>query len=220
MGNPTVTPLVETRHDGGYRMWTAENNMISPAKITLGSGAGVVVAGTVLGQATLGTTATAAPLGTNVGNGTFGAITVTAPAVPGAYVVEFDSATNYIVSAPNGQEVGHGTTGAAFAAGGLGFTITAGGTAFAAGDSFTVTPAAGTGKWAPYNPLAGDGTEVAAGILFGTRDATSADQRAVADVRGPMRVNVNELIWGANVTTQLQQTTALAQLQALGILAS
>ena len=220
MGNPTVTPLVETRHTGGYRMWTTEDNMITTAKIMLAAGSGIVVAGTVLGAALVGSAATAAALGTNAGNGTFGAITVAAPAVVGPYVVEFDSATNYVVSAPNGQEIGHGSTGAAFAAGGLGFTITAGGTPFAAADSFTVTVAGGTGKYAPYNPLANDGTEVAAGILYDTRDTTLADQRAVADVRGPMRANVNELIWGANVTTTPQQAAALAQLAALGILAS
>ena len=220
MGNPTVTPLVEQRHAGGYRMWTTEDNMITTAKIVLTAGSGVVVAGTVLGAVLLGATATAAALGTNVGNGTFGAITVTAPATMGSYTVEFDSPANFIVSAPNGQEIGHGAVGVAFAAGGIGFTITAGGAAFAAADSFIVTPAVGSGKFVPYNPLANDGSEIAAGILYDTRDTTSADQRAVADVRGPMRANVNELIWGPNVTTVPQQTAALAQLAALGILAS
>jgi hypothetical protein len=94
--------------------------------------------GVVAGGATAGT-AVATAKGTNTGNGTFGAITVAAPAQAGAYVVSFDAATTFTVSDPEGVEIGHGSTGTAFSAGGLGFTITAGGTAFAAGDAFDVT---------------------------------------------------------------------------------
>lgn len=220
MGVPTVTPLTENWHEGGYVVWEPSDGIVTRDQITLLSGVGKVTAGLVLGQVSVGA-ATAAALGTNTGNGTFGAITVTAPAVAGAYTVEFDDATHYVVTSPAGAEVGHGTTGVAFSAGGLGFTITAGGTAFLPGDSFTVTVAAGSGKFVAFDPTGTDGREVATAILWsGFRDATAADKLAVANTRGPMRVNASELVWGANVTTTPQKTAALAQLKALGIQAT
>jgi hypothetical protein len=52
MGNPTVTPLVETLHDGGFIVSVA-NGHRSIDQITL-TGAAKVLAGTVLGQVTTG----------------------------------------------------------------------------------------------------------------------------------------------------------------------
>lgn len=308
MGNPTVTPLVEAFHDGGFIVSEAPGHL-SRDSITLTGGA-VISAGTVLGQATTGSTAAATALGTNTGNGTFGTITpvsqptmigvynilftaataftVTAPdgatstgstgvafsalgigftitaggtafvagdtftvtatqtvgnpsvtsaaggtntgngtlgtltakgyaPSVGAYSVEFDDATHYIVTAPNGQEVGHGTTGVAFAAGGLGFTITAGGTAFVPGDSFVVTVAAGTGKYKPWDPANADGSGTAVGVLFGGRDTTSVDKAAVMMARN-CEVNASELVYPTG-TSAAQIATAQAQLKALNIIA-
>lgn len=59
--------------------------------------------------------------------------------VPGVYRVVFVAATVFLVYDPAGNYLGRGLTGTAFSGGGLGFTITAGGTAFAAGDGFNVT---------------------------------------------------------------------------------
>ena len=86
MGNPTVTPLSEPFHDGGFLV-SEGNGHYSRDTATL-TGSVVVQPGTVLGQQTVGTTAAAAALGTNTGNGTFGAIVVSAGAQPGAYTVE------------------------------------------------------------------------------------------------------------------------------------
>jgi len=84
-------------------------------------------------------TAASAP-GANTGNGTMSAPTVTAGvAQNGAYTVKFTAATVFSVFDANGRELLPGNTGAAYSDGGIGFTITAGGTAFVAGDSFTVT---------------------------------------------------------------------------------
>ena len=83
-------------------------------------------------------TASSAPkAGGNTGNGTMGAVTVTSAAV-GAYTVSFTSSTAFSVTGPAGA-VGTGTAGTPFSTGGLSFTITAGATAFAAGDGFTIT---------------------------------------------------------------------------------
>jgi hypothetical protein len=216
MGNPQVTPINEVFHDGGFIVSESPQPSRSRDQITLLAGA-VYLAGLVLGMSSVGA-ATAAALGTNTGNGTFSAITVGAPATPGVYTVEFDDATHYVVSNSSGQEVGHGTTGAPFAAGGLGFTITAGGTAFVPADSFTITVAAGTGKYVAFDPTGTDGREVAAGILFGKIDATNGDRQGVAIVRDA-QVNAAELVWGANVTTTPQKTAALATLKTMGIIA-
>lgn len=78
--------------------------------------------------------------GANTGNGTLGALTVAAgTAQNGAYTVKFTAATTFNVFDANGRELAPGNTGVAYSDGGVNFTITAGGTAFVAGDSFTVT---------------------------------------------------------------------------------
>jgi hypothetical protein len=206
-------PLFEAWHPGGFLVSQPRGHRhIDRGTFT---GAVKVLPGTVMGQQTVGTTTTAAALGTNTGNGTFGTITVGA-AKAGAYTVEFDDATHYVVSDPTGKEVGHGTTAVAFSAGGLGFTITAGGTAFVPGDSFTVTVAAGSGKWVPCTKTATDGSQIAAGISFGLVDATLNDTPGALVVR-ECEVNKSELVWDASMDSGAQ-ATALSQLIALQII--
>lgn len=208
-------PLNEVWHPGGFLVSQPRGHRhIDQGVIT---GAAKVLPGTVMGKQTVGTTAAAAALGTNTGNGTFGAITVGAGAEAGAYTVEFDDATHFIVSNPSGEEIGHGVTGTAFSAGGIGFTITAGGTAFAPGDSFTVTVAAGSGKWVTCTAAATDGSQIAAGICFGVSDATLNDVSGGIVTRD-CEVNTSELVWDASMDST-HQTAALAQLLALGIVA-
>lgn len=207
-------PLNEAWHPGGFLV-SQPNGHRHVDRGTF-TGAAKVLPGTVMGKKTVGTTAVAAALGTNTGNGAFGAITVGA-AQAGAYTVEFDDATHFIVADPTGKQVGHGTTGAAFNAGGLGFTITAGGTAFAPGDSFTVTVAAGSGLWAPCTKTATDGSQIAAGISFGLVDATLNDTPGAVVVRD-CEVNTSELVWDASMDAPAK-TAALAQLLSLKIIA-
>lgn len=220
MPAPTVTPFTERRHAGGYIVWEPSDGIVTRDEVTIASGAGIVEAGTVLGQIGHALTATAAAMGTNVGNGTFGAIAVGDPAVAGVYTVRMQDATHYVVEDPAGVEIGHGVTAVAFAAGGLSFTWTAGGTPMAAGDSYTLTVAVGSLKYVPFDPTGVDGREFASAILFDLRDATAADRKATANTRGPMRVNASELVWGAGVTTTPQKTAALAALKVLGIQAT
>lgn len=307
MGNPTVTPLVESRHDGGFLVSVANGHRyIDQATLLAGQ---KYYAGMLLGLVTAALTATAAALGTNTGNGTFGTITpqaapatlvgiyglamtdathftVTAPdgatstgttgvafsalgigftltaggtafvagdgfafttvgtvgvptltsaanagntgngtvgstsvagyaAQPGAYTVEFDDATHYVVTAPNGQQVGHGVTGTAFKSGGLGFTITAGGTAFVPGDSFAVTVGAGSGLLRQWDPANVDGSETVAGILYATKDATNAN-KPCAVVNGACEVNQSELLFPTGASAAVIAAGA-TQLRALGI---
>lgn len=222
MGNPTVPPFTETRHEGGYVVWDPSNGMITRDAIILISGSGICMTGLVLGAELTGAAAVAAALGTNVGNGVMGAITVSAAAKLGDYKLMFVEPTanagTFLVEDPDGVEIGHGNVATVFTAGGLSFTLADGATDFSAGDSFTIT-VTGTIKHGPFDPTATNGLQYAAAILWsGWRDATSADRRAVANVRGPMKVNASELDWGVNVTTTNHKTAALAQLAKLGIL--
>lgn len=95
----------------------------------------------------------------------------------------------------------------------------------------TVTLASGAGKLAPgtvlgrittggkftvLTPGATNGSQNAAGVLWGPTDATDADAPAVALVRGPAIVNRHEIIW-PDAATEAQITTATTALAALGI---
>lgn len=83
-------------------------------------------------------TGTYAATGGNTGNFTCSAVTVAAGTRAGVYTGTLTAATAFTIVGPAGT-VGSGTFGSAFSTGGLGFTITAGGTPGVAGDSFTIT---------------------------------------------------------------------------------
>ena len=79
--------------------------------------------------------------GGNTGNGTVSAgPTINATiGMNGVYQVRFSDATHFTVVDPNGKQLADGQTAVAYSDAGLGFTITAGGTAFVAGDGFDMT---------------------------------------------------------------------------------
>ena len=90
-------------------------------------------------EAIAATGTAAAMVGT--GNATSGAVTVADGTTPGVYVALFSAATKFNLITPSGDELKQGTTGVAYSAGGLSFTITAGGTAAVAGDAISITVA-------------------------------------------------------------------------------
>ena len=208
--------FTETFHNGGF--------IYSEAKGTRSRDQGVLISGqnlapgVVLGKIT---TSTGAPVAAtnagNTGNGTCGAVTESAGAKVGAYSLLFNTATEYTVYDPNGAEVGKGNTGVAFSVGGLGFTITAGGTAFVAGDGFTITVSAGSGKWTQLNASATDGSQNAAGVLWGATDASGGDTPCTVMAR-ECEVTASELTWPSGYTNN-QIAAATAQLAALQIIA-
>lgn len=83
-------------------------------------------------------TATAGAM-SGTGNATCGAVTCTKDAENGAHVALFTAATKFNLQTPSGLVLKQGTTGVAYSAGGLSFTITAGGTPAVAGDTITIT---------------------------------------------------------------------------------
>lgn len=89
-------------------------------------------------------TAVTSAAGANAGNGTIGSLSATAAALAGDYKVVMLSATSFSVTDPNNNRLADGATGTAYSAEGVGFTVTAGATAFAAGDNFTLSVAQNT----------------------------------------------------------------------------
>jgi hypothetical protein len=96
----------------------------------------------------------------------------------------------------------------------------------------TITLASGAGKLAPgtvlgrittggkftvLTPGASNGSQTAAGLLWGKADATDADAPGVVLVRGPALVNRHEIVWPVGAT-EAQITAATTALAALGIL--
>ncbi|ALE02870.1 head decoration protein [Bartonella ancashensis] len=58
-----------------------------------------------------------------------------------------------------------------------------------------------TQKYVPLNPVAQDGSEVAAGISYSNVDATEEDQRATITAR-LSTVKASELIWPTTITEE------------------
>jgi hypothetical protein len=226
MADPQVAPLTERRHAGGYIVWQPDDGQMTNKQIVLSSAiAAIVGAGLVLGQITIGARTAVGAAGNPA---PAGATISAAPVCTLAAKVGVHSFVCVTAGAtgkfrhidPQGEIVGVATTGTPYTGGGMTLTITDSGTDPALGETFTVTvtAAAASGKWVPYDPTALNGAQTAAGILWSEySDCTLADQAATATVRGPCKVNRNELIWGANVTTTQHKTDAYAALDLLGV---
>ena len=74
-----------------------------------------------------------------------------------------------------------------------------------------------SGKYKALDPAAVDGSEAAAGVLYGGVDASVADAEGVAIVR-LAEVHAGELVWPDGITAG-EKITALSELAALTIIA-
>ena len=166
------------------------------------------------------TTAVTANAG-NTGNTTLGSFTTTKAPQAGTYKLTITSAaTNagaFVLEGPDGIEVGTGNVAAAFAGGGLSFTLADGSSDFVAGDGFNIIVVAGSKKYVPFDPSAATGAQNAVAVLYAGVDTTLADKKATIITRH-CQVNTGELVWGTYVSAA-EQTTALAALAAKGIIA-
>ena len=72
------------------------------------------------------------------------------------------------------------------------------------------------GKFTALVPAATNGSQNAAGLLWDTVDASTADAAAVVVLRGPAIVNRHELIW-PDGATEAQITAATTALATIGI---
>lgn len=195
---------------------------------TVLSGTAAFAIGMVLGKITKGAATSAAKSGGNTGNGTL-TMDATTPvktdAKVGVYTVRFIAAAanngTFRVEDPDGIVIGD-----VVMAGGAGafdndikFAVADGSTDFIVGDGFDITVAAGSGKWAPHNPTAVDGRQVAKAVALQPVDASAAD---VADVvllvRGPAEVSSLGLVWHSSVDDNTKKAAAIAQLETAGII--
>lgn len=210
-----VSPVLnEGWYSGGFLM-SEGNGQISrsPGLIDNATGADIQYsAGLVVVQNNTGSATAAAHAG-NTGNGTMSAVTVAATAFFGAYLVTFTSSTAFTVTDPNGNVVGTGTTGTAFSDE-IGFTITAGGVAFAAGDYFTVTVSEQNGAWVSWT---GGSITTPIGILFDRVYVEAGMSAEVVIIQREAEVQTSALQWdpavlgaGNVATLQAQALAALA----------
>ncbi|MCY1290982.1 hypothetical protein D9M70_401510 [compost metagenome] len=127
-------------------------------------------------------TASAVAESGNAGDGTIGTVAVNG-AAPGAYTVEFSSATGFSVTGPASVALGSGTVGSAFTGGGLTFTVTAGSSAFVAEDAFTLTVAAGEEMEAGVDYIVTPyGIQLPAGSAIGARGVIASYTKIKATV--------------------------------------
>lgn len=212
--------LTETSHAGGFILSEANGDM-SRESGTLNSGQNLA-AGTVLGElltigsatfvgtvGTRGTVTVAATVGAKTKIGTYKLICTAASSNAGTFqlrapdgsLVAFDTATVITVG------------GGAFTSDHLGITVADGATDFSVGDTYTI--AVSGGDYSILAPAGTDGTQIAAGILYASVNAASADKPCVVFKRQG-EVNSNELTWPGGIT-DAQKATATAQLKAAGI---
>lgn len=142
--------------------------------------------GTVMGQVTIGALTPAGPVGT--GNGTLTLPVAGTKTIAGVYTIRFLTATTYTVTDPNGEALPNGANGA-YVNPAINFTITAGGTAFVAGDSFTLTVAGGANTWKKAVATAVDGSNVPSAILVDVADATGGAVNGAVYLTGEFNEN-------------------------------
>lgn len=210
--------LTEDLARTGHYLVSEANGFLSRETVVIAGGSGVVKPGAVLTKVpTLAdVTATASAGAANAANtGTIamdGAAPVAAGVKPGRYTGIAVDATHVRWEDPDGIEIGVSTHGAAFAKGGIKFTITAGSSANTANDTFFVDVVIEPGD-VTYVPFSGRGDA----ILFEGCDATSAPVRRTVTARSA-EVQLSALIWPEG-TTATQKTLGLQQLAALQIIA-
>lgn len=141
--------------------------------------------GAILGRQSQKSVAGAAASG-NTGNGTV-VVSLGTAAEVGAYTLTATSATEFTLKDPNGNAVGTVTAGTAFASNQLDVTVTAGATAFVAGDVFTLTVTAATGYYVLSVRTATDGSQNPAAVLVDNVDASAA----AVDGSGYFQASVN-----------------------------
>lgn len=170
--------------------------------------------GTVYGRRLFGAVAVAALVG-NAGNGTLTSVVLGDGAKAGVYRLTALDATLFEVVDPDGYRLADATAGA-YASPQIGFTVTAGGTAFVPGDGFTLTVAEGDRLVVPLDPDATDGTQLAAGVLL---EAVSAPEGATPRAMGLRRdgiVRDKGLVWPEGLT-EPERAAAIQRLDGLRI---
>jgi hypothetical protein len=150
--------------------------------------AGTLPRGSVLGEVTTSTIVAAAIAG-NTGNGTVGAMTEGVTPKYGAFTLKATSPTVFSVTDPEGVALPNATVGTAYTNAELNFTITAGGTAFVAGDGFTLTALNTVGNVILSVRTASDGSQNPVCILADYADASAGPVKTGGYFAGEFNMN-------------------------------
>lgn len=150
--------------------------------------------GTVLGQQTENPVQVVSGAG-NTGDGVIGSITLGPAIKTGGYQLVATAITKFNVISPAGDVLGVATVGAPFVHAEITLTITAGGVAFKAADSFTLNVFDAVGTYVECVRTATDGSQFPLAILVDDADATSGPVTAGAYLSGEF--NAARLIYGA-----------------------
>lgn len=174
--------------------------------------------GTVAGFSGALTIASAANPG-NTGNGTVSTpAALKAGAQAGVYSVEFTGASAFSVFDPSGNRLADGAPGAAYDNGQISFEITAGGTAFEAGDGFTITVTEAEGKLVAFDPSAVDGAGRDPVIIAETVTAYDGTDAQVRTIEQLATVKASGLIWPDGISAA-DKAAALASLTSRYVIA-
>ena len=165
--------------------------------------------GTVLGQIAVGAVGPAVATGGNTGNGVITGPGAGPRAKVGNYLVRMSGPTTFTVLDPHGLALANGNVLGAYADAEIGFTIAAGGTAFVAGDSFTIPFAADTNRYTIATAAAVNGSQTPVAILVDDVDTTSAD--ALGSIYQMGEFNVNAVTLGTGITAAAATTALEAQ---------
>lgn len=171
------------------------------------TGGAALKRGSVLGQVSVGAVGAATITGT--GNGTITAATAGARAKVGTYTVRMKGATTFDVINPNGVQIAEGFALGAYTDAEIAFTITAGGTAFVAGDTIAIPVAAGSGAYKLATAAATDGSQNPVAILIDDADASGGD--VIGGIYQTGEFNGNAVTLGAGIT--LAAATAALEAQ-------
>jgi hypothetical protein len=214
-----VSPiLTENWYTGGFVISEADGKLSRDVGTITNAGTVDLTqqAGLVLSHA-VGT-----PVGTagvkNTGNGTIGSITAGVAAQIGLYTLIALTATTFDVIDPDGVNLGVATAGTGFTSAEINLTVTAGGTAFVAGDTFTVNvPPAG------YASYTGAANLPAVAVLYNLAYIPASGSKKVTVITRLAEVNKAELQWDPSIANSgsvaAVETAAIASLASRGIIA-
>ena len=175
----------------------AGNLKIVTGNATITGGA-LVLRGTVLGQVLDAAPGAPVAANGNAGNGTITGVAAGSKTKVGTYTVSFTGPTAYTVTNPAGTQLSPGKAAGAYTDPELSFTFAAGATAMAAGDSVTISVAAGSGSYKISVASAVDGSQNPCAVMVDSVDAT------LGDVGGGIylmaELNANALIFDPSLT--------------------
>lgn len=167
-------------------------------------GAGKLPRGSVLGQ--ISSNSVVVTSGMNAGNGTVTAVSTSAGVKIGNYTLKATSPTEFSVTDLEGTALPPATVGTAYSEDGINFTITAGATPFAAGDTFSLDVEDSIGTFILSVKTAADGSRNPCAILADFADASLGPVTTGAYLMA--EVNANALNFDPSWTVQAL-TTAL-----------